>query len=288
MAASPPPCPPWQKLVSALRPRAITGVSCMAVLLLLTFASFVGVGIIFACLPLKSESILITDLERTQKCDLPALLNFSLPVSNTFWELVPKFVERDRFEILMMDHPDVCTSFSKHATIPGAALFGDKGSTVSGFGGIRTYGVLKVKQGTEVDLFGTRGGHEQAASGVWFADHRAFQNPSVNMTQYSDDRVALCWKYSVFVKCRMKPGALLIVGTGGSRNTTAGGCTSGAKDGIAKVQTPHPMYLQYVCHPNECASACWSYSLNTSDLWASMKGESTQVIPVPGTPRTNF
>merc|ERR1711907_279232 len=90
---------------------------------------------------------------------------------NVFTQLVPTFVEHDQFEIVDGASPEFCEAFENLATKPAHRLFGDHGWKRPGYGGISSYGVLKVREGVDVHLYGTR----QAADmhHPWFCDSRA-------------------------------------------------------------------------------------------------------------------
>merc|ERR1712176_1371528 len=95
-----------------------------------------------------------------------------------------------------------------------------------------------------------------------------------------NDRVATCWPASFFVKCLLKPGAVLVAGAGAWRDTEAGECTLNGSHGVKPIQAPSDRYLQYVFDLRKSAETCWSYALNTTNLWASLEARETQFWPL--------
>lgn len=213
-------------------------------------------------------------------CPLAKWFNVTYPLANVFNQLVPAFVNQTAFEIVTdASSKEFCEAFANIGAENGPSLFGDHGWTRTGYGGISSYGVLKVREGVDVELYGTRANEHHMLQSPWFCGAESLQ-PTVNFTVYSNDRVAICWPRTMMIKCRLKAGAVMVVGSGAWRNTIGTGCDTETVEewGIKEVQVPRPKYLQYV-FDHKIASACWSYDLDKTDLWKSLQGNATQFWP---------
>jgi len=204
---------------------------------------------------------------------------------SVFNDVAPPYINSSWFDVVTdRDSEDYCRAFASIDTspscgiCPGPALFGDRGRNETGLGGITSFAVVRVKPGAEVNLYGTRPDRGPHLFNVWFVDETALL-PGVNLRDYSNDRAAICWARTTFVRCRMKAGATIVMGSGAWRNTTISGCTVGADQGIREVQAPEARYMQYVFSVNGSASECWHYDLDASNLWGSMLGRATQFWP---------
>lgn len=240
------------------------------------------------------------------RCRMPEWMQH-LQVATIFRDVTPYILENHNFELLdpHEDWEEYCRAFNSiDATedcgcagnldgfcpnntlnCPGYTLFGDKGAWQAGFGGINNFGVVKVRGDAEVELYGTRNSASwDEASGegdfwnAWFMDRSALTQPDINFTTYSNDRAAVCWPKDSFVKCSMKPGALLVVGSGGWRNTngTESGCSY--YDAISEIQSPPANFLQYVFDVRTAAKDCFYYELDFSNLSNSMERKGTQFL----------
>merc|ERR1712176_934426 len=86
-----------------------------------------------------------------------------------------------------------------------------------------------------------------------------------------------------FVKCTLKPGALVIVGSGGWRNTATSGYAGEdsiipAGTHIDEKQEPDAKWLQYIVHPKTQAADCYRYKLDADDMWNSMNGTEIHTV----------
>jgi len=243
------------------------------------------------------------------KCRMPDWMQQPLQVPSTFRDVTP-YIQNDNFELLdpLEDREEFCTAFnsidesdscsenigttngSVALNCPGYMLFGDYGANVTGFGGINSFGVVKVRAGAEVILYGTRNtARWDEASGTgdfwnsWFVDKAALTQPLVNFSTYSNDRAAICSAKDILVECTLQPGALIVVGSGGWRDTT--GKTTGKESGcdntvhgLSDLQVPPAKFLQYVFDVQTAAKHCFYYGLDSNDLWNSLAGNKTQFL----------
>lgn len=200
-------------------------------------------------------------------------------LSNFSWPgLAPTSVNQGLFEIVAdVSSKEYCEAFAAVARNPGTSTFGDEGpGGHPGLGGLSNYAVLKVRQGVTVDMFGIFHKDDPKLEHPWFADVTAIDDPRVDFVTYSNNRMAMCWEQHHLMRCRMKPGAVMVAGSGAWRDTSLGDCNLKAADGIKEIQTPDPKYLQYVFDLKNAAAECSYYSMNSADILKSMEGEAEQ------------
>jgi len=252
----------------------------------------------------------------SEACKMPLWMEEPLKVPQCFTdapvaELIPNF--DDNFELIDRNDKHYCKAFrsidgtcktgdKQDTSCVGTTLFGDA-YPLPGGGGISTFNVIKVKEGAEVALYGGRYNlddlHQKDATlddhsdfwNQWWADSWAFTDPFVSFTEYSNERMALAFRKTEFAKCTLKPGALVVVGSGAYRNTSMQathydrehGTTWGnplvpADTYIDEMQIPDARFLQYIFKVQDAAQDCFYWPLDSENMWKSMRGEGTQFL----------
>ena len=134
------------------------------------------------------------------------------------------------------------------------------------------------------------------AASTWFADESAFTYPRVNFSTYSNERALIAFNRAEFVECTLRPGALVIVGSGAPRNVTdmiqnkdsySWYSEAYLKDGTVRVkpegtiidmyQEAEPQFVQYIFNPALATKHCSYWEMDTDDVWNSK--EKNEEVP---------
>lgn len=142
-------------------------------------------------------------------------------------------------------------------------IWGDNGPGVPGYGGINSYAVVKVVQ-EDLWLYGARGAFGDDISNVrdlnspWFVDAQSIaDHPDLN--KYQNDIVATCFDWSYWMECKIRPGTVMVVGSGAPRNCSAAmnaswpGILNEHNDGPSCVDQAAANSSQSYCYPTNPA-----------------------------------
>merc|ERR1712048_624695 len=124
-------------------------------------------------------------------------------------------------------------------------------------------GVVKVVQ-EDLWLYGARGAFGDDISNVrdlnspWFVDAQSIaDHPDLN--KYQNDIVATCFDWSYWMECKIRPGTVMVVGSGAPRNCSAAmnaswpGILNEHNDGPSCVDQAAANSSQSYCYPTNPA-----------------------------------
>jgi len=142
-----------------------------------------------------------------------------------------------------------------------SSLWGDNGPGVPGYGGINTYAVVKVVE-DDMWLYGARGAFGADISNLedlnspWFVDAETIaDHPDLNT--YQNDKVATCFDWTYWMECKIRKGAVMVVGSGAPRNCSVDMVTSRPgflhADGPSCVPAAFHNESQSYCYPTNPA-----------------------------------